>query len=71
MIKTTCDLCGKVLDKKCSDQVNLDFNAYGCTGFSGPEEMQFCVPCADKVVEAIDALIGARSPQGAGEGDHE
>ena len=55
MIKVYCDICGKELKSDCSDQVNLDFNAFGTTGFE-PKELNMCVECANKVVSDIEEL---------------
>lgn len=64
MIKTYCDICGKELKEDCSDQVNLDFNFYGSTGFElklerdyfKGNELNLCVSCAESVVSDIEDL---------------
>jgi len=63
MIKTFCDICEKELAKDCSDQVNLDFNAFGCVGFEVAlnglkydNELNLCKDCADSVVSDIEDL---------------
>lgn len=53
MIKVYCDICGRLLKKDCSDQVNLNFNAYGVTGFK-TMEVNLCVPCAEFIVSKIN-----------------
>ena len=55
MIKIYCDICGKQLNKDCSNQVNIDFNAFGTSGFE-PKELNLCVECANKVVSDIEEL---------------
>lgn len=64
MIKTYCDICGRELKEDCSDQVNLDFNFYGSTGFElkleqnhfKGNELNLCVSCAESVVSDIEGL---------------
>ena len=64
MIKTYCDICGKELKEDCSDQVNLDFHAFGITGFIvklqaeqfKANSLNLCVECAEKVVSDIEDL---------------
>jgi hypothetical protein len=64
MIKTYCDICGKELKQDNSDQVNIDFNAFGISGFkvnlNGYEctccEVNLCVECAESVVSDIEDL---------------
>ena len=55
MILTYCDICKKLLKQDCSDQVNLDFNSYGVSGFQRME-VQLCVPCAKLVISEMEKL---------------
>ena len=55
MIKVYCDICGKELKSDCSDQVNLDFNAYRTSGFES-KELNLCVNCAKKVESCTEKL---------------
>ena len=55
MVQVFCDVCGKKLEQDCSDQVNLNFNSYGVTGFK-MMEVNLCVPCAKLVVSEIEEL---------------
>ena len=59
MIKIYCDICGKQLNKDCSNQVNLDFNAYGTSGFK-PMEINLCVDCANEVESCIEKMKGGK-----------
>ena len=63
MIVEFCDICGKKLDSEHRDQVNLNFNSYGCVGFQlvlnkkrYKNELQLCRECADSVVSQIEDL---------------
>lgn len=53
MTKVFCDRCGKELDPECKDQVNIDFNSFGVSGFRdrvrGHTCFQYCVDCAVKI----------------------
>ena len=55
MIQVYCDVCWKKLKKDCADQVNLDFNAFGITGFKH-KELNLCVRCAELVLSKIEEL---------------
>lgn len=55
MVQVFCDVCGKILKQDCSDQVNIDFNSYGVTGFKWME-VNLCVSCAKLVVSEIEKL---------------
>lgn len=55
MIEVYCDVCWKKLKKDCADQVNLDFNAFGITGFKH-EGLNLCVRCAELVLSKIEEL---------------
>ena len=55
MIKTFCDRCGRELEEGCVNQVNVDFNYYGTSGFypRGHKDFQFCPECAKKVHDGL------------------
>lgn len=56
MVRTYCDFCHAPIETP-DDQVNLEFNSYGCTGFPN-HEYNFHVSCATiirtKLVEYIE-----------------
>lgn len=55
MIKTYCDFCGEEIETA-NDQANLDWNAYGKSGFE-PKDYQFHVKCAQKVDTVLQDLL--------------
>lgn len=59
MIKMYCDICGKELSDDCHDVVNIDFNSYAIEGaiFEDNREFNLCVSCANKVYDAIRAVV--------------
>ncbi len=61
MTRVFCDRCGKELDPERKDQVNVDFNYFGVSGFrariQGRPNFQFCPDCA---VEIHGDLMGRR-----------
>lgn len=57
MIITKCDYCGKKIEST-NEQVNLDFNAYGCSGFPHINlEYQFHTECAIRVKNKIEDFL--------------
>lgn len=52
MIKTYCDLCGKEIETS-NDEVNMDFNAFGCTNFR-LRAYQFHADCARRIKDKLE-----------------
>ena len=65
MIKTYCDYCQKEIESS-NEQVNLDFNAYGCTGFPKDKEYQFHVECAIRVKNKLEDFMKPIAPKEGG-----
>lgn len=59
MINIICDVCGKQLQDKFVDTVNIDFNSYAIKGakFEDNREFNLCVSCANKVYDAIREIV--------------
>lgn len=59
MIQVICDVCGKQLQDKFVDCVNIDFNSYAIEGakFEANSEFNLCVSCANKVYDAIREVV--------------
>lgn len=60
MIQVICDVCGKQLQNKFVDCVNIDFNSYAIEDeqrFTYGREFNLCVPCAHRVYDAIKEII--------------
>ena len=60
MIQVICDVCGKQLQNKFVDTVNIDFNSYAIEDeqrFTYGHELILCVPCAHRVYDAIKEII--------------
>lgn len=60
MIQVICDVCGKQLQDKFVDCVNIDFNSYAIEyeqRFTYGREFNLCVPCAHRVYDAIKEII--------------
>ena len=58
MIKVICDVCGKELQHKFIDVVNVNFNSYAVDGAKFQnQEFNLCIPCANKVYDAIRDVI--------------
>lgn len=67
MIEVYCDYCKKKIESA-NEQVNIDFIAYGCTGFPNGVEYQLHVECAVRVKKKLDALMESL-PQPPKEGE--
>ena len=60
MIQVICDVCGKQLQDKFVDTVNIDFNSYAIKDeqwFTYGREFNLCVQCAHRVYDAIKEVI--------------
>ena len=61
MIKVICDGCGKVLDDKGKNVVNVNFNHYtlpkGRMKLIGDEEVNLCLACAEDVQKFIADMM--------------
>lgn len=60
MIQVICDACGKQLQDKFVDTVNIDFNSYAIEDeqwFTYGREFNLCVRCAHRVYDAIKEII--------------
>ena len=62
MITVKCDYCGKKIESS-NEQVNLDFNAYGCTGFPTNKEYQFHVECATRVTNKLEDFLKGKESE--------
>lgn len=62
MIKIYCDYCYKEIESS-NEQVNLDFNAFGCTGFDD-KEYQLHIECATRVKNKLEAFIEGKEREG-------
>lgn len=56
MIEVYCDYCKRKIESS-NEQVNLDFNAYGCTGFPTDMEYQLHVECAYRVKNKLEGIM--------------
>jgi hypothetical protein len=56
MIKVYCDYCQKEIESS-NEQVNLDFNAFGCTGFPTDKEYQLHIKCACRVKNKLEDIM--------------
>ena len=59
MIKVICDVCGKELQHKFIDVVNINFNSYAVDGakFRDNGEFNLCIPCANRIYDAIREVV--------------
>lgn len=60
MIKVYCDYCHKEIENS-NEQVNLDFNAFGCTGFPTDREYQLHIECATRVKNKLDYFLSEKN----------
>lgn len=57
MITVKCDYCGKRIEST-NEQVNLDFNSYGVSGFPYHNlEYQFHTECAIRVKNKLEDFL--------------
>ncbi len=62
MIKTYCDFCGEEI-KDVNMQVNLDWNAFGVSGFAC-EEYNFHLECATRIRNVLRERLKAGEDDG-------
>lgn len=62
MIKVYCDYCEKKIENS-NEQINLNFNAYGCTGFPTDKEYQLHVECATRLKNKLENFLKERSEE--------
>ena len=56
MIEVYCDYCQKKIEST-SEQVNLNFNAFGCSGFPTDKEYQLHIECATRVKNKLEDFM--------------
>lgn len=59
MIKCYCDFCKKEIENS-NKQVNLNFNAFGCTGFTTDKEYRFHIECATRMQNKIEDILNRK-----------
>lgn len=59
MIKVYCDYCHKEIESP-NEQVNLNFNAFGSTGFLTDMEYQLHIECATRVKNKLDYFMSEK-----------
>lgn len=59
VIKCYCDYCKKEIESS-NEQVNLDFNAFGCTNFPTNKEYQFHIECATRVQNKLEVFLNQK-----------
>lgn len=56
MIEVYCDYCQKKIEST-NEQVNLNFNAFGCTGFLTDKEYQLHIECATRIKNKLEDFM--------------
>lgn len=60
MMEVFCDYCKKKIEDP-NEQVNLNFNAYGCTGFAVDKEYQLHIECATRVRNKLEDFMNPKA----------
>lgn len=62
MIKVYCDYCKKEIESS-NEQVNLNFNAFGCVGFPKDKEYHLHKECAIRVQNKLNKFLNERAEE--------